>query len=169
MNFRDIPQMTNANYRVNVPWDGLQDTLERYLEKFNLESDPDFQRAHVWNKEQQTAYVEFILRGGVSGRDIYFNQPGWMNTFYGQMVLVDGKQRVTAVLAFLNDELPAFGLHRSEFEGSLSFDCDFVFHINNLENVADIYQWYLDLNSGVAHTEEELEKVRQLLQRAENI
>lgn len=32
---------------------------------------PWFQRQHVWTEDQQVAYIEFFLKGGISDRDIF--------------------------------------------------------------------------------------------------
>ena len=41
---------------------------------------------------------------------------------------------------------------------------DFVFKINDLATRKEVLQWYLDLNEGgVMHTEEEINKVRIML------
>lgn len=165
MKFRDIPQFTrSADYRVNVGWDYLETWLKHERE-ISLDLDPDFQRAHVWDEEKQCRYVEFVLRGGQSSRDLYFNCVGWMGTFEGPFVLVDGKQRMEAVRKFLRNELAIFDGHRLEdFEDRMPLGVNFLVHVNNLKTRAEVLQWYLDLNSGgVVHTKSELDKVRKLL------
>lgn len=169
--FSDIPQFTrDGNYAVDVSLDYLEDHLSHFSktmdddpERFQL--DPDFQRGHVWTRDKQIAYVTYLLRGGTSSRSIYFNCPGWMNSFRGPMVLVDGKQRIEACRAFLRDELPVFGSVFSEFEDPRCLTrVNLRFHVNDLKTRAEVLQWYLDLNSGgVVHTTEELEKVKALL------
>lgn len=168
MKFQDIEPLTPwGNYKVDVPWNYLEDTLKKYQTDYNLDLDPDFQRGHVWTPDKQIAYVEYILRGGQFSRHIIFNCPGWMNDFEGQMVLVDGKQRIQAVRKFLSNELPVFNGYRlKDFEGNerIPYYYDFTFHINNLRTRAEVLKFYLDLNSGgVIHTEEELNRVRDLL------
>jgi hypothetical protein len=170
MKFKDIPQLTrSANYRVNQDWNYLIETIKRYSDKdlCPLDIDPDFQRGHVWTEQQQIAYVEFKLRGGSGSNELQFNCPGWMNDFRGPFVLVDGKQRLTAVMKFLNNELPIFdGQYFKDFEGSVSFNVDFVFHINDLSTMEDVYKWYIELNSGgTPHTKEELDKVKKMLKK----
>lgn len=167
MKFRDIPKFTNAHYSIDVFWDDLIVHLERYHKKYKSNLDPEFQRAHVWTEAQQIAYVEYIMQGGLSGRDIYLNCDGWMNTMTGTMQLVDGKQRITAVLKFLKNELRAFGLLCNEFEGNMPFDYGFKFHVNDLDTEQEILEWYIHLNSGVAHTTEEIEKVKSMIQELE--
>lgn len=168
MKFRDLPQFTkSAQYSVSIPWEYLERTLESYNEDGKLQLDPEFQRAHVWNQAKQIAYVEFVLRGGKSSRDIYFNMRGWMSTFSGPMYLVDGKQRLESVRAFLRGDIPVFGAYFAAFEDRLPLEASFTFQVNDLKNYSEVLQWYLDLNAGgVVHTSEELDKVRAIL-RAE--
>ena len=95
--FKKIKENIRAYYTVNVNWDYLEKCLEDYdtkneREKGLLELEPDFQRAHVWDKEKQIKYLEFILRNGESGRHVYFNCKDWMRGIGNKMVLVDGLQ-----------------------------------------------------------------------------
>ena len=113
MKFSSIKKFSrSASYNVHVGWDYVDSALAGYNEKNpgdGLDLDPDFQRAHVWDEEKQRRFVEFILRGGHSSRDIYFNHPNWNGSYEGQMVLVDGKQRLEAARKFLRNELAIFG------------------------------------------------------------
>lgn len=168
MKFSDIPQYTkSASYEVDIPWWSLLETIDRYLE-YGLNLDPVFQRAHVWTPVQQSRYVEYILKGGKSSRLIYFNHPGWMKSFKGNFDLVDGKQRLQAVRKFLNNELAIFDGHfLNDFEDRFHSDASFRFAINDLEKPNDILQWYIDLNyGGTPHTDEELDRVKKLLEIA---
>ncbi len=162
MKFENIKQFPNPHYSVQASWKYLKDILyNNFGQAFNVDLNPLFQRGHVWTEKQQIAYVEFILQGGKSGKDIYFNCPNWEDN-EGDMSLVDGKQRLTAVLKFLDDELKVFGHYLSEFEDSLHVLTCFNFHINNL-NDKEVLEWYLSLNSGIAHTDDELNKVRNMI------
>lgn len=173
MLYRNIPQFTrSAAYRVNVSWDYLEDWLKQnQIKEGNmavLDLDPDFQRGHVWSEEQQRRYVEFVLRGGNSSRSLQFNCVGWDRDYRGPFVLVDGKQRLTAVRKFLSNELAIFGgnLKSDYTDGIFLLRPDFLIEINNLETRAEVLQWYLDLNTGgVVHTNEEIEKVKKLLKK----
>lgn len=177
MKFQDIPQFTkSAPYVVDVPWAMLEDHLERYNDGGVLQLDPEFQRAHVWTVDQQRRYVEYVLRGGKSSRDVYFNQADWMKAYQKPMYLVDGKQRLEAVRAFLRNDLAILvgvapynyplGIKLHQFEDRLSWDESFKFHINDLPTYAQVLQWYIDLNAGgVAHTADEIAKVRDLLKQ----
>lgn len=154
-----------------VPWNDLEHTLARYQVENDLELDPDFQRGHVWSEMQQIKYVEYILKLGNLNRGIVFNCPGWLEGFEGQMVLVDGKQRLQAARLFMSNQLQIFdGVCRKDLvrQGKpmlrFSQEIEFVFYINDLQTRAEILQLYLDINAGgVVHSDDELTKVRALL------
>lgn len=168
--FRSIPQFTRTpGYHVDVGWDYLESWMKDHLEQ-GLNIDPDFQRAHVWTEAQQIAYVEYALRGGLSGKAIYFNHPHWMHfkakkTDYDDFVLVDGKQRLNAVLRFLHSEIPAFGSLRGEYTDKIRLaGPGFSVFVNDLPKRADVLTWYLEMNTGgTVHTDAEIEKVRKML------
>jgi hypothetical protein len=173
--FESIKPFTrDANYRVNIGWSYLEKWIESQNEgplcQINL--DPDFQRAHVWDEQKQIRYVEYRLRMGMSGRDIYWNHPTWQNfknqktPFDSELVLVDGKQRIEAVRRFMRNEIKAFGYLFNQYTDKLRMiGVDFVMHVNDLRTRAEVLQWYIDINAGgVAHTEEEINKVKALLE-----
>ena len=167
--FKEIPQFTkDGGYVVDYPLDMLEDWLSRMDARSGtpLELDPDFQRGHVWNEAQQIAYVEFLLRGGKSSRDIYFNCSSWGMNYNTPIVLVDGKQRLEACRRFMNNQIPAFGTLYKDYEDSIGMTIGLKFHVNDLKTRKEVLQWYIDLNAGgVVHTTEEITKVRKLLEQ----
>ena len=167
MKFRDIEQFTrDANYQVSIPLIYLQKTIDDYILRHELNLNPDFQRHHVWDTGRREAFVEYILRGGTSAKRLYFNHPGWMHSFEGEFVLVDGKQRLTSLLMFLNNEIQVRETFYKDFEDKLSPLTDIIFCVNDLKTRAEVLQWYIDINAGgIVHTDEEIEKVRALLQK----
>jgi hypothetical protein len=169
--YQDISQFTReAPYAVDVSWSYLEEHYRSAVEE-KLDIDPDFQRGYVWTPEQKVRYVEFILRGGRTGRDLYTNNPSWQKigrpaAGYNDYVLVDGKQRLQAVLGFLHNEIAVFGGHyRRDFTDKLRITGpSFRWHVNNLKTRAEVLQWYLDLNTGgTVHSDDEIEKVKHLL------
>jgi len=160
--------ISDGNYRVNHYLDLLVGTIDRYVKEYGLDLNPDFQRAHVWDMEKRVKYVEFILKGGKSN-PIYFNCVGWRMGGTGEMVIVDGKQRLTSLLMFLNNEFPVLkdmdnegiGFYAKEFD-RIPNDIEVV--VNDLPNRKLVLEWYLQMNKGnVAHTKEELDKVEKML------
>lgn len=173
MRWQDIPPLPQGNYTVNVPLWGLKDYIDRLRKdcdcppKSTFDLDPEFQRGHVWTEAQQISFMEWLCRGGESGRVILCNQPGWMNTFNGPFQLVDGKQRLTAALRFLDGDLPIFGHYVNEFENTGGFDPSFIWTVGVFKTQVEVLEWYLSFNSGgTMHTPEELSRVRGLLEKA---
>ena len=170
MKFSDVKKFYNlGNYRVDVSWRSLVDQLERWKEEDNFDMVPDFQRGHVWSTEQQRSYVEYKLQGGHGADNILWNHEAWM-TFDNPdatLVLVDGLQRLTAVLAFLNNELSVFGgAYYKDFEDKLNYDVKFVFFVNNLLSRKHVLEWYIQINTGgTVHTKEEIDRVHKLLEK----
>jgi len=161
---QDIPQHPQIHYHITVDWRDLEHVVSRYITEHNLQMNPDFQRGHVWNEEQKIAYIEYIMQGGTSGRQIYFNHPGWMNSFKGEFVLVDGLQRVSAVLDFLNNKIRVFGKYLNEYEGRLNSDWYFDFNIAKIQKRIDVLKWYYFMNvGGTPHSEEEIKKVKGMI------
>lgn len=168
MKFRDIKPFTrDGNYSVQVSLSYLEKHLADWASAGNLDLDPDFQRAHVWDEARQVAFVEYLLRGGKASREIRFNCAGWMHDFHGTVELVDGKQRLEACLRFLRGEIPAFGYVIGAYEDRPNLLQGLTFYVNDLETRREVLQWYLDLNTGgVVHTSDEIEKVKKLLEVA---
>lgn len=166
--YQDIPSFTrHAAYAVDIPWDHLERTLGTYVDDYHLDTDPDFQRGYVWTPDQKVSFIEFRLRGGMTGGDIYTNCPGWNGTArdMGAFVLVDGKQRLNAIMGYLRNEYKVFGHYHKDYTDRLDmFRAKVRWHVNDLRTRREVLQWYLDLNSGgTVHTEKDLGKVRAML------
>ena len=140
-----------------------------------LELCPEFQRGHVWTQQQQTYYLENLYRGLLSNqaKTILFNVPSWNvdTSSFTKVQCIDGLQRLTAFKAFLNGDIQPFGLSLQEFEASpfyspkrMTSHMSLRVEIFDFQTQEDVIQFYLDLNSGgTPHTQEELERVRALL------
>ena len=171
MKFANIEKFTKTSpYTVNQPLESLQKWVDDMKSDYNLNLNPDFQRGHVWTTLQQIAYVEYLLRGGKSGRNLFFNSPHWMGSFKGEMVCVDGLQRLTACLTFINNKIPVFSNYYEEFEDRLRVaDITLIVNVNDLKTKEEVLTWYLEMNSGgTPHTDEEINRVKQLLIEVKN-
>ena len=174
MKFDDITRFVEeGTYNINVPITQLKQTLDSYAKKFGLEMNPDFQRGHVWTRAQQSSYLEFFYRGGTSARTIFFNDPRFPSGHCKEgctnknMVLVDGLQRLTAHLDFLDNKVPIFGVFFKDFEDEPSIaEHSLIFNVNGLQKRSEVLQWYLEMNSGgTVHSEEELLRVQGLIDK----
>lgn len=76
--------------------------------------------------------------------------------------VIDGKQRLTSLMMFMNDQVPAFGRLRSQFNGRPR--SNIIWRVTSLDRIG-VLKLYLMLNSGgTYHTTEELARVRALLE-----
>lgn len=176
MKTTDIDMLTGeGHYVVDVPIGYIKDKIDDWSSSsegkgrgLNLQLNPDFQRGHVWTKEQQIAFMEFILRGGKTS-SIQFNHPNWMGSFKGEFVCVDGLQRLTAISKFVSNELPVFnGTYLNDFDDPklLLRKYSISIRINNLKTRKEVLKWYLELNSGgTPHSENEIKKVEEMLKQ----
>ena len=168
--FKDIPQFTSrGRYAVDYPMDSLVKYLDELQTEMGLQLNPDFQRGHVWTEDQQIAFIEYLLRDGQSGRDLYFNCPSWHLRVpkgeYDEFVCVDGLQRITAITRFIRNEIKVFGSYYKEYTDPIRLrNYTLRFHVNDLKTRREVLTWYLEMNSGgTPHTKEELNRVQQLL------
>ena len=175
MRWDQIEKFPHINAEYDMAWDFIEKWITDHEESDNLQINPDFQRGHIWTEAQQIAYVEYMLKCPKSGREIYFNHPGWMGGFEGEFVLVDGLQRLQAVRRYMKNEIPAFGVYLKDIteyskgypsRGGVPHGPELRFNIACLQTRAEVLQWYIDFNvGGTPHSQEEIEKVRGLLEK----
>lgn len=172
--FADIPQFTRSgSYAVDFPIHYLVKWINEEVQEQGLDLSPIFQRGHVWTECQQIRFVEFLLRGGKTGRDLYFNNPGFHRSVphgsYDEYVCVDGLQRITAIQKFVNNQIRVFGSSFAEYTDFPSFSNALIrVHVNDLKTEEEVIRWYLEMNSGgTPHSKSELDRVAELLKGLE--
>lgn len=144
-----------------------------------IEMNPDFQRGHVWTLTQKQDFVRNVLRGAIpeSGFVIQFNCPNWENFDYvgdlpRGLQCVDGLQRVTALTEFCDSKFSVDGLFEQDLQGS-SFAITrgqfyFIVQVYAFENKRELLGHYLAINGGgTPHSEDELDRVRQMMKESE--
>lgn len=163
----DIPQFPRSAYELDIEWRAVERTIQHWEETYGLNLEPDFQRAHVWTPMQQTAYIEYQLQGGEVGRNLVFNHTDWeqLRPERSTFEIIDGKQRLAAVRAFLRGEVPAFKRRFPEWSGHLRLvNGVFKFRVVSLPTRAEVLRMYLNINAGgTPHAPEEIARVRELL------
>lgn len=174
MKIDDIPRLIGGNSSgVSLDLDYIKPLLERFSTTYGLDLDPHFQRGHVWSEANKVKFVEYVLRGGQVA-PLRFNSPA----FGGQsrskncdlpetVVLVDGKQRLNALMEFIDDKLAIFGgNYLSDFDNPslLLRRAEVTYRVHTLQTEKEVCMWYLEMNEGhIAHTTEELDRVREFI------
>jgi hypothetical protein len=137
-----------------------------------LETSPAFQRGSVWTLEQKQEWIKSIM-DRLPLPAIFINEHQYGKGAYGdKIVIIDGKQRVEAILGFINNEFPVNGeyykdqddLFKRGFQqaGIPIVTCQF-------ETEKECIELYVRLlTTGTQHTTEEIEKARGLLDTGDN-
>lgn len=77
--------------------------------------DSDFQREDVWNRERKAELIESVLMG-LPLPIFYFNQDK-----YGRLIVIDGRQRLTALFEYMDNKFPLNKLKVLEAENTKYF------------------------------------------------
>lgn len=176
INFRQLPRLISWRGVIDIEIGFIEEQLkswkDRYEDGYGLDLDPDFQRGHVWSSLQKTKFIEFLIRGGKCP-PLLFNSPAYGGSstkgsdLSEKIVIVDGKQRLNAIIEFLHNKVQVFnGNVLSDFEDAeyLTRQVCVTYAVNTLKTRRELLQWYLELNEGhIAHSEEELDRVRSMI------
>lgn len=87
----------NAQVRVSKAQYSVLHVKRLYEDRKELIIDPTFQRKDVWNSKQRSELIESILMG-IPIPVMYF-----FETTDGRKQVVDGRQRITTIINYLND------------------------------------------------------------------
>lgn len=147
----------------------LKKTLVFMADGMRVELDPEYQRGYVWSEDQKERYVEHFFSSGMSGMDIYWNCPNW--THQGEteqddtvIEILDGKQRLNAMLGYLDDKVKCYGKYCSEIGGHPRPFFSFTFHVLEFKTREQVVQWYLGMNNGgTVHTDDDLDVAREYM------
>jgi uncharacterized protein with ParB-like and HNH nuclease domain len=169
MRFADIKKFPRSSYHVDIDFKYVETTLESWNDRSNgspLILNPEWQRGHVWTEDQQIAWIEYILKGGTTGRDIYFNCSTWMGNYNTPVYCVDGLQRLTAVMAFMNNKIPAFGYLLTQYEDSIRLaDARLTFNMLKISNKKELLTIYHNFNAGgTPHSKEEMKRIEKMIE-----
>ena len=175
-----ISAIPKCNYSVDVGFDDIEWMIEKYRTNYDgFEENPDFQRGWVWTREQQIAFIESYIRGGVGDttRTITLNCSDFQRDQVADsdlkgFVIIDGLQRITAIRQFMKDEFTVFndvvegGVTKDFFNGSrfnLKSQQGVRFNVMNFQYKSELLDYYLAINAGgTVHTKEELNRVRKM-------
>lgn len=162
----DIRSIQNKPHfqKVDVAWTYVKESA------YDFTTDVDYQREHVWTKEQRESFIGYVLSGGEC-------PPLWVNVRTPNREnseVIDGKQRMTSSQMWLDGEICGRLPDGREVwyknldkvsRRMMIMDCSFEIRLVDLCR-KDILDLYLKLNSaGVPHTQSELDKVKALLKK----
>ncbi len=160
------------HYSVHVSVYDVLESLQRYSNQDSLPAmTPPWQRDNdKWTRAMQVAYVENILLGFKdSVISLYTLDPESLRG----CKLLDGLQRSTALLAFLNDEFSVLddwakaNNHPPLFYSTLRDSTGFVgdqklvrFNIYRFRSESEAIDFYCQMNENITHSSADLAKAR---------
>ena len=161
---RRVQRLTpDCTYRVDIAVAGIP----RFVEQYGIDMDPDYQRGYVWTLDQKRKFVGAVLQNHHSIPIFWFN-----TLSLGKAEVVDGKQRLSAILGWLNGDYDAicpcgesFAFADSDVIGERNLDMmtTLKMHFVQLPRL-DVLRFYLALNSGgTVHKPKDINRVRRML------
>ncbi|MDX9695802.1 MAG: DUF262 domain-containing protein [Bacteroidales bacterium] len=143
--------------------------INQYKEFGGIDLNPDYQRGHVWEQKHKQALIKSIFENIDIGKFVFiyrtFEHGDSSGNFYE---VLDGKQRVTAILEFYENRFQYEGFYfkdlcvqdRHHFENYMISYCQ----VNEKGFTDEMkYKYFLMLNvSGVPQDEEHIQYVRSL-------
>ena len=85
--------------KIDLPWLTLKTQIDQ-----QIDLRPEFQRRDRWNDEKRSRFIESVIMN-VPVPPVFLGEER-----YGQYVVLDGRQRLTAAYRFLNNQLRLEGL-----------------------------------------------------------
>lgn len=133
---------------------------------FGLDLNPDYQRDYVWEEKDRVFLIDSMFKGLDIGKFVFIHR-GYSDEFSYEVL--DGKQRITTLLDFFNDKFKYKGYYYSELHPNdrRYLDRYLISVAETKEEMTqkDKYEYFLALNiGGVSQSQEQIEKVRKLLE-----
>lgn len=183
----DVPQLM-SKFRVFPTSTADISSLLHNMSSGGLVVDPQYQREYVWSEENKDALIESIFDRLDIGSFLLVRHQGYhhagdesMNTYRtmdGKLVqikncddhsvsIVDGQQRLTTILDFIQNRRPYKGIYFTQLNGRDQrefLNKSVVFRIINEEetNKKEILRMFLQSNRGVPQQPEHIAKVQAL-------
>lgn len=133
---------------------------------------PGFQRDNnKWSVEMQTKFMENILSGASSIIQLFYVNPGDEIDIEDCMI-IDGLQRTTAILKFLDGELFPFGIDIKEC-GMTQVKRFLIFKLHlqtyTFKTWEEVGKFYIDMNQYITHSDEDIQKAKDWFLKEKNI
>ena len=137
------------------------------INQMGCEMNPIYQRDFVWDEENQQRLLDSIFNGVDIGRVVLLKHDYTKDIVYE---ILDGKQRLTTLMMFYNDEIKYKGYYFHQLSTDLQYHFEeFSLPVakinrNQFKSENEIYEYFIKLNTqGKQITDEHLDKVRQLI------
>lgn len=172
-----IRPLRKSSYSIDVHISSIESKIESLTEEAKsmggeLKLNPDFQRGHVWSLEKQVSFIENFFRKVTPNVlrfncATYFDDKEVKDLKPGDIVCIDGLQRLTAMRDFIAGKFKIFDLYYVQDLAGTPFDpkrYTFKLEMFDIASKKELLRFYLDINTGgVVHSDEEICRVSQML------
>lgn len=145
--------------------------LEFYLiyEKGFMDLSPEYQRGFVWSPEQKKEYIMALLKSRAEIEPTFIQE--YINE-HEHYEVVDGKQRLSSIFGFINDEFPLEDgtffsqLSEKDVEKILHFNVEYTRFISFSDKIPYDFklELFLEINAkGTEMSKEQIKKVEDML------
>ena len=130
---------------------------------------PEFQRDNDnWNIDRKIKFVENILAGYPTDIILFTVK----NSIMSDCRVIDGQQRLTALDDWFKGKFPIHGdiyysdIKRFKRSGFSSSRVSIVIH--NFDSEVDAVNFYIDINEGITHSSDDIERAKDYLKMKES-
>lgn len=127
---------------------------------------PEFQRKNnKWTKKMKIKFIENLLKGAKTEL-MFFRMKE-----HADAQIIDGLQRTTAILDFLDGKFKAFGFSCKEFGGRLGAfaDHNLIIKIYTFDTWEEVGNFYIDMNENITHSKADIQKAKDWFLAEHNI
>jgi uncharacterized protein with ParB-like and HNH nuclease domain len=152
-------------YRIIFSNSGIDSLINMVYGSTGVDFDVDYQREHVWGMDEKVALIDSIFKNIDIGKFVFVRR-SW-NTLGKLYEVLDGKQRLTAIIEFYEDRFPYKGYYFSQLSNKDKWA--FKNHgvgYGYLENPdkRSIYDAFIKLNTcGKPMNPTHIEKVKKMM------
>lgn len=174
-----VALMFFINRPLGKEYDSGNATLQNLIEQI-YSSVPAFQRNNdKWTDEMQSGYVSNILQG-CKAPPLMLYTVGNRNRGKTHCKILDGLQRITAMIKLFTDESMLLNVNNGEMKltaGELMKNKQFIIHMRGITQGIRIYEFdteievvkhYIAINENITHSSEDIERAKLYLAKLES-
>lgn len=162
---------SNQDVRINFVNSEIESLIHKYY-AFGVNMNPDYQRGYVWELSDKQLLIDSIFNNIDIGKFafIHLDYKKLNETGYGYEIL-DGKQRLNAIIDFYENRFPYKGVYYNDLSGKDKR----IFKSHNIvqgevseTKRKDVLKYFLMLNrTGKSMDQGQLDKVEKMLEECE--
>ncbi len=164
-----VTLIQNTDLKLDYSQRSIHDLLGKAY-TFGINFEPEYQRDYVWETEDKINLIDSIFNNVDIGKFAFirYNTKQWSELGYGYEIL-DGKQRIRAILDFYEDRFKYQGKYFSDLSRRDQWHFEnYAISSAEASNLTrkQILRYFIKLNTGgKIMSKEQIDKVRKLLEK----